>query len=86
MIKRVLLVVVCLLTVLTLAALPAAAQAEKGDKEMLVNGNFIREWGGGGGAFNFGVIALNLGYYATDHVQVGAGVNFLFVTDRKSVV
>ncbi|MGH9861860.1 MAG: hypothetical protein ACRD35_00385 [Candidatus Acidiferrales bacterium] len=82
MIKRVLLVVVCLLTFLSLAALPAAAQAEKGDKEVLVNGTFTRFWDGE--AFNFGIIAVNLGYYATDHVQVGAGMNFIILTGGAS--
>ena len=62
-----LLVVVC--------AVSAFAQAEKGDKEILLNGDTTSSFGGGSASSTTGNVAAGLGYYFTQRVEMFGSVN-----------
>ena len=63
------------LLVLSFAA-SALAQAEKGDKEVLLNGDVTSSFGGDSSSFSTGNVAAGLGYYFTQEMELFGSVNF----------
>src|ERR1041385_5863931 len=61
------------------ACLPslAFAQAEKGDKEVLVFGNLSTFFGGGNGVTGSGDVFLNVGKFTSDQTEIGGGPDLL---------
>jgi len=58
------------LVIVALSAVPAAAQAEKGDKSVSFNG-MVMVFTGEGVTYEMGVVTAGLSYYATEKVEVG---------------
>ena len=58
-----------------LGAVPAFAQAEKGDKEVLLNGDVSSSFGGGSTSATTGNVSAGLGYYFTQRVELFGSVN-----------
>lgn len=65
----------CVLLVLALLPQPAAAQAEKGDKEVIFNAFVFHIKPDAGSWFSTGTVLGSLGYYFTNKWQGGGGAN-----------
>jgi hypothetical protein len=64
------------------AAAPAFAQAQQGDKEVLLNGDMTTAFGGGAAASaTTGNVSTGLGYYFTQAVEVFGALNVGFSRD-----
>jgi hypothetical protein len=60
------------------SAMPALAQAEKGDKEVLLNGDVTTSFGGNSSTSATGNVTGGLGYYFTQHVELFGALNLGF--------
>ena len=57
------------------SALPASAQAEKGDQEILLHGDVTSRFGGDAESATTGTVAAGLGYYFTNRVELFGSLN-----------
>ncbi len=57
---------------------PAQAQQEAGDLELQFTGSVLSTVGQDGGSFTSGVFKTKVGYFVTDHVELGAFPSLLF--------
>jgi hypothetical protein len=57
------------------SALPASAQAAKGDKEILLHGDVTGRFGGDAESATTGTVAAGLGYYFTNRVELFGSVD-----------
>ena len=69
---------------IVLSAVPALAQAEKGDKEVLLNGNVTSSFGGDSSASTTGNVSGGLGYYFTQAVELFGSLNVGFTRDATA--